>query len=401
MRLFYAAGPGDVVGTFHHWQRGAHDPTQVAMTYSGQFYSLCEEINAHAYVASSCARKETVQTERFIVSNVPALILGKGWIGFALEQLRRGIAITARALACRADVVVVTGDISFWFIFSLLACMGIKIIPSLHCVLWSQSLGPNRMQRLTNILNSTFFKRHAYAILTVSDDINLQISTVSAYPASRIVRFSPTYEEATFASVPPADHDCKPFVVLYCGRIETDKGVFDLLEVASILRKRKTFRFRFEVCGDGSDLEKLRNEVKLKHLTEIFLTPGYCDREEILHRLGTSHVIVSPTRSSFVEGFNKSIAEGVLAGRPVITSRVCPALQYVKDAALEVQADSPESYANAIEMLASNRDLYNALSSNCKKLQKQFYSMENSWKNRLAGLIRCASKNKKYITSNL
>ena len=40
LRIVYAAGPGDVVGTYRHWKEGRDDPSQVAITYSGQFYDL-------------------------------------------------------------------------------------------------------------------------------------------------------------------------------------------------------------------------------------------------------------------------------------------------------------------------------------------------------------------------
>ena len=44
LRILYAAGPGDVIGTYRHWKEGRDDPSQIAITYSGQFYSLCKEL---------------------------------------------------------------------------------------------------------------------------------------------------------------------------------------------------------------------------------------------------------------------------------------------------------------------------------------------------------------------
>ena len=41
LRLMYAAGPGDIIGTWKHWKEGRDDPSQVAITYSGQVYDLC------------------------------------------------------------------------------------------------------------------------------------------------------------------------------------------------------------------------------------------------------------------------------------------------------------------------------------------------------------------------
>ena len=54
LRILYAAGPGNVLGTYRHWREGKDDPTQVAITYSGQFYEVCQELNAQTYVIATC-----------------------------------------------------------------------------------------------------------------------------------------------------------------------------------------------------------------------------------------------------------------------------------------------------------------------------------------------------------
>jgi hypothetical protein len=53
LRVLYAAGPGDVIGTYSYWVKGQDDPLQVSKTYSSQFYEVCRAIDAQAYVISS------------------------------------------------------------------------------------------------------------------------------------------------------------------------------------------------------------------------------------------------------------------------------------------------------------------------------------------------------------
>jgi hypothetical protein len=52
MKLMYLTGPGNIIGTFEHWKNGKDDPSQLAITYSGQFYETCAELGAEAYVIS-------------------------------------------------------------------------------------------------------------------------------------------------------------------------------------------------------------------------------------------------------------------------------------------------------------------------------------------------------------
>jgi glycosyltransferase involved in cell wall biosynthesis len=92
------------------------------------------------------------------------------------------------------------------------------------------------------------------------------------------------------------------------------------------------------------------------------------------------HVVIVPTTTEFVEGFNKVVAEGVLAGRPVITSSVCPALEYVKDAVVEVPPDNAIAYGDAILQLKSDAVLYHAKRQGCASARAQFYDASHGWK---------------------
>jgi glycosyltransferase involved in cell wall biosynthesis len=73
-------------------------------------------------------------------------------------------------------------------------------------------------------------------------------------------------------------------------------------------------------------------------------------------------------------------AESILAGRPLITSRVCPALEYLAEAAVEAEPDDPNSYGAAIIRLSTQPELYERKRQACLPAQKQFYEPKNSWR---------------------
>jgi glycosyltransferase involved in cell wall biosynthesis len=91
---------------------------------------------------------------------------------------------------------------------------------------------------------------------------------------------------------------------------------------------------------------------------------------------GRSHVIVVPTTTRFVEGFNMVIIEALLASRPVITSRVCPAVEYVEAAVREVPPDDVEAYYVAILGLARDRREYEDLQRRCAPAVEKFQAEE-------------------------
>ena len=47
-RIFYAAGPGNIIATHRFWKENKRNPTQVSLTYSGQVQDFCREIGAVA-----------------------------------------------------------------------------------------------------------------------------------------------------------------------------------------------------------------------------------------------------------------------------------------------------------------------------------------------------------------
>src|SRR5271154_641190 len=71
LRIFYAAGPGNVIGTYRHWKQHRDDPSQLAVTYSGQFYQVVRDLGAKAYVIASCPVRDRVRDGEFNIQHWP------------------------------------------------------------------------------------------------------------------------------------------------------------------------------------------------------------------------------------------------------------------------------------------------------------------------------------------
>ena len=69
-------------------------------------------------------------------------------------------------------------------------------------------------------------------------------------------------------------------------------------------------------------------------------------------------------------------AEAVLAGRPVITNSVVPALEVLKPACIEARTDDVDSYVSSILRLIDDPDQYENICKACRDLQEQFYDRE-------------------------
>lgn len=379
LRILYAAGPGNVLGTYRHWKEGRDDPSQIAMTYSGQFYDVCRELEARAYVIATCRIPGRLVDGNFRIVHRPVPFEGRSGFLYHLGQFYYGLRLWMSAMRLGADVAVVcTG--THWFILWLMTLFGVKVVPSLHCVLWNKyGWSPTLFQRLVQRLNGWFFAGGCARIISVSDEVTQQVSELTCGQARAVTAFVPQYRRTSFARVRPPQEARAPFRVLYVGRVERNKGVFDVLTIAGRFAAAGRGDVEFDICGSGSALAEVRKEIEAGRLSATVRCHGHCGQETMTEMYSRSHVVVVPTTTEFIEGFNKVVAEGVLAGRPVITSSVCPALALVRECVVEVAADDVSAYEGAILRLREDVGLYAAKRRACAAAQEQFYSPEKGW----------------------
>ena len=100
-----------------------------------------------------------------------------------------------------------------------------------------------------------------------------------------------------------------------------------------------------------------------------------------------SHATIVPTRSEFPEGLAKTAVEGVLSGRPVITSAVVPAMEILRAACVEAKPDDADSYAEQILNLIDEPERYLSLCQACKEFEMQFYDGRLGMRNILQRII--------------
>ena len=393
LKVLYAAGPGNVIKTYQYWSQGQDDPSQVSVTYSGQFYDVCSALDAQAYVISSCEKKKILHDDRFIIEHRPIPFPTASGVLYHLVNIWYGLRLIVSAVNFKANIAVVADGTTSWFILSLLPWLGIQVVPSLHCVLWCKYLPKSQKTRLFLKLNQQLFSRHCFAILAVSDDIVEQLLEITNHHCKPIVKFLPTYRPLAFAAINSPNKKHFPFRVLFAGRIESNKGVFDLVEIAKRFMAEGRDDIRFDICGEGSALNSLRLAAEQANINTYFTCHGHCNKRQMGEMFNQAHAVIVPTRTDFTEGFNKVVVESVLSGRPVVTSAVCPALSYVQSAVVEVPPNDIQGYGDALLKLCDDLEFYEAKQKACVNLQEQFYDPSQSWGFKLKTILTAIKDN--------
>ncbi|MEM6753547.1 MAG: glycosyltransferase family 4 protein [Cyanobacteria bacterium P01_C01_bin.38] len=400
LRILYAIGPENVIEAYTCWKQNRDSQSQVSIPLSSQFFDVCKDLNAKGYVIAQSQTNEIIEDDRFRVECRRVPLPKASGILYYLRQLWCGLQLLKSAILFRANVVVVDSGTTDWYILCLFSWLGFKVVPSLHCTLWYKFKPLRKVDKLRLKINRYLFSDYSEAILVGSQDTAKQVHQLTNGQHGSIYEFNYSYRRSDFANLAQPSRDSSVFRVLFAGRIETNKGVFDLLEIAKDFIKKGIENIVFDVCGDGSALESLRLAVKEAGIERTFICHGYCQKQHMREIFGRSHIVVVPTRTDFSEGFNRVVCESILSNRPVVTSAVCPALSYVKEAVVEVPPNDVKAYGDAILNLYKERELYEQKRLACKIVQEQFYDLNKGWGAALKSvLFKIQQTEAKYLTT--
>ena len=203
-----------------------------------------------AYALSYHAERKQVSTDQFLIENRPKPFPGGGGIRYHLSQILYGLQIVATAIRYRPRFLNVTSGVTYWFMLAPLKLFGIKLVAHMHNCFWPIGFPPSGLVKRTLLaLDAWFFRHIAFAVLCVSPEIERQIDTIAGNKHCPVYQFRGQFYRKDFENpLPPPPHAQKPFRVVFAGRIERNKGVFDILDMAEQLRQQDVV---FDICGGG------------------------------------------------------------------------------------------------------------------------------------------------------
>jgi glycosyltransferase involved in cell wall biosynthesis len=382
-RIAYLAGPVDAVDVHQKWLSGQL-PEYFGDSHVAQFFDMCAREHFCGYVITTLPSKGSAYVcDNITIENCPP---PKGYRG-PLYHIARYFWLAKRIPQIRKfqpDVFLLTADFRYGIVLAVLKLFKIRLITVVTSTIWPSHEPLKLTVKMVLASFRFFFNRFVDAAVFASEAAAAQARSLIPVDKFPVSVFLPVYPRKQFASIRPAAFGLSPARILFAGRIEKDKGVFDMVEAASRLEREEPGKIKFDVCGEGSQLDALRQRIEAMSLSDVISCHGFCGRDRMSEFLSSSSIVIVPTRTDFAEGFNMVCAEAILAGRPLVTSDVCPALFYVREATVEVRPNNTEDYANAILRLVRDKGIYEQKLAACKQLQEQFYDPANSW----AGKVR-------------
>ena len=269
-----------------------------------------------------------------------------------------------RLIAFRPDVVLCVHEgPGLWAAF--LACKLLRV-PLLHSRQRAVRLeDDSRTKRISSIVDS-FVIRRAARVICHGPFARNQLLEIGVSEA-RIVGFSARFDDLMLepqqaAAVPDNQRDWSQHRILYVGRVEESKGVYDLLEASlPILNSRDNVNLTY--VGDGGALAELQARVEKERFTSRVTFTGEIAHDDLAVHYKSATVLVAPTRRG-LEGWPKVAREALVMGVPVIAPSAGPFPFIIENGVngLLYDADSISDLRVKIERVLDNMDLRQALS---------------------------------------
>lgn len=391
MKISYLSGPADVsrfLGEIERDEKSDYFGTN----YMKLYLRLAQSLDARSQIFTWFEEEPFEQTIGEVeIINWP--LVYRPNILFHWDMIGWNLAAMLRMWRFRPDIVLLTGQQGYWWLYWPLRLTGATFLASFHCVQWPKYGRASLHMRLYSWLNARLILRGMPAILSTSQDIRDQIESMLAGAKVPIIDHLPSYSPDQFAGIsPPLRPAGTPFTTLFTGRLEANKGIFDIVAIAERLERTRPGEFRFHLCGDGGDREKIESEIIELGLDACVILHGHCGPDTIRALMSESQACIAPTRSDFEAGFEMTCAEAILSGRPLISSPVCPAVHYLTNATVVVPPDDVDAYHDAIVALADDPAFYAVKQAACAPLQRQFYDEDNGWTSAMRRAIGLATR---------
>lgn len=160
--------------------------------------------------------------------------------------------------------------------------------------------------------------------------------------------------------------------ILFVGRLVYYKGVVELIE------SMRDVEAKLVVVGDGPLRSAAASKVKALGLGERVSLVGAIDQRELNAYFDACEILVLPSVSRS-EGFGMTLLEGMLFGKPLVTTRLPSGVQIVNEdgrTGLQVPPRDPEALAAALKRLLSDDALRAAMGAAGRRRLATVFSQE-------------------------
>ncbi len=150
---------------------------------------------------------------------------------------------------------------------------------------------------------------------------------------------------------------------LFVGRFMKPKGITDLIDACAEVKKTSS-DFKLLCLGDGPLFDEVKQTVKTLDLEAQVFFAGHIPESEARHYYANCDVLVLPTYHE--EGFPMAVFQAVGAGKPVLTTKIRAAADYLTEPenCLWVEAKQPRQIAAQLLRIMNDKNMQKEMAQN-------------------------------------
>lgn len=162
----------------------------------------------------------------------------------------------------------------------------------------------------------------------------------------------------------------KKYDLVFCSRLEKNKGIFNLLEAVKIAKQQKP-DIKLLIIGNGPEKKNLESRIKNYGLKDNVIFSGWLETaRDVALAYNSAKIFVNP---SFNEGGPRVALEAMACGLPVITTKVGLMHDLIRGDENGLFTDwEPDKMAKVILKLLSDFSLQNKFSEAGLSIAQQF-----------------------------
>ncbi len=162
-------------------------------------------------------------------------------------------------------------------------------------------------------------------------------------------------------------------ILLFVGRFIEEKGILDLVEACRLL-KEEPDDFQLFCLGDGPLFKEVNRLIHIYGLKDNIRLLGHIPENVTRYYYSSCDILILPTYHQ--EGFPMAVFQAIGAGKPVITTKIRAAADYLTEDenCLWVEKKNPQQLYKQILMLVNDKRLQNKMKQNNLLLAQKFTS---------------------------
>ncbi len=169
LRIFHAAGSGNIIEAHKSWVKGVDHPDIMSLTFSGQFEDYCRNTDSEAYLISYHPDAGILHDGRFTLEHRPKRTSRFRGLRYHFEQIAYGLGLLLTARRFRAQIAVLNAGMTHNFVGAVFRAFGIKVVNVQHNTLWPTGFPPQKIgPRLILWLDALYFRWLSQATIGVS-----------------------------------------------------------------------------------------------------------------------------------------------------------------------------------------------------------------------------------------